>query len=1451
MIIGNGLKIYGGAIGSYAFIQGYSNINIAGGVFSGGKISFSNTDTIGGGITAANSGSSTGSIIQFGTNSKLLGNIDGFGKISVTSGSVAGRVTYPASGGSYSGPSPGGGSSATLTQAALPVLPVMPAVTSFPLAGSKDITTTQTIQPGSYRNLILTGGKTVTFAGPGVYVFNTIKNTGLLINNFNFDFQGTTSGSIQIYVYGDVDVNILNENFLNASPDNKVNASRIFLETHGMGSSCSFGNFAFTITNYFLLGRTSQWYGTVWAPYSGINIGSNTMSSTILGAMWSGTQVNVQCGVKFSFAPYSSTLPFYPAPPSGKTSGSVIGSELNSLYANYGNVIDDAKPIFRIDQTDPNNPTVQIEVIAKSGAPSAISTLLDSLHFYGFVQTTNNGVNTMILTGTFPIKKLKFLDINPISLQIDYVRPLYPPLSNGTFLPNQADGVVHSDLVRQGYNLSGNGVKVGVISDSYNTLGGAANDISNGALPANIDIAQDYPAPFKATDEGRAMLELVHGVAPNAALAFRTGYISSGDFARGIMDLKDNNHCDVIVDDVTYITEPYFQDGSVAQAVSYVKNKGVSYFTSAGNSGMASYGGTFAATSAPNGMPGTAHDFGGGVKFQSITIQPNQPYTIVLQWDDPFYSLGGNAGAKNDLDIYLTNDNGVTLYGFNRNNMGADPLEIMPFTMTGTGPINTSIMVMRAPGSTGTGPIRFKYIVFRGKITFNNFIQGNSAIVGQANSADAITIGAVNYNTLVPEKFSSQGGPLVATDVDTKSKPDFVAPDGLSTTILFDPLNPNPSGAPFPTFFGTSCAAPVAAGVAALLIEGEKKFTNYVITPDSLKRLMKKTAVQPPGTAPGFNYTTGNGIVQAYAAMNTFSSPSPVISTLALVPDPKTIPGVNADSLYVTGNFIVGKSQIQFRNELLPTNIVSPTLAGALIPAFTGNPAITVFTASSPATTCSGCTPDGGVSAPLYFFTPVKKDIVINVNNTAKRYGEKMPLFTSTITIDGMTLDAYNIANDTNITLAQLRLNDLDYTTAASSTSDVGQYLVTVGQHVPWDNTVETDIGLQESYNYKFNFTSGTGVLNITKLPLLITPKDETHVYGDNITDFDYTYIYPDTYIVPEEKAAFEQSIKLSYQTNLVQNTYALVTSKSSLANSTPLTSAELNNLSMMASANSLTSSKSSLANSKSSLANSFEIDVPIDAVRNFNVDDANATLANSATSALLSAKSSLANNMHLNGVSISNSAGSLLNSSSVSDDNSNRIAIIVNNADYTDGAISGLKSLNLITGVSVTNATNHNYIVPGALLSNNFDVTYGIGNLTITPAPLTVKTEDAPAITYGANPAPYVDDITGLQYADVLTDVVAIPSATHTLINKATNNPAASQVGAGNYNIIPSALNLVSPSNYYVPDANYLSGNLTVNKAILYAQAQQDAVKNYGAPNPDFTISYSPFVATDNASVL
>src|SRR5207247_5354717 len=62
--------------------------------------------------------------------------------------------------------------------------------------------------------------------------------------------------------------------------------------------------------------------------------------------------------------------------------------------------------------------------------------------------------------------------------------------------------------------------------------------------------------------EGRAMLQIIHDVAPKSELAFRTGVISEGDFAEGIKALQQDS-CDIIVDDITFITAPFFQDGVV------------------------------------------------------------------------------------------------------------------------------------------------------------------------------------------------------------------------------------------------------------------------------------------------------------------------------------------------------------------------------------------------------------------------------------------------------------------------------------------------------------------------------------------------------------------------------------------------------------------------------------------------------------------------------------------------------------------------------------------------------------------------------------------------------------------------------------------------------------------------------------------------------------------------
>ena len=158
----------------------------------------------------------------------------------------------------------------------------------------------------------------------------------------------------------------------------------------------------------------------------------------------------------------------------------------------------------------------------------------------------DNGDSALIITGMFPIANLPKL--NQLPTLINYVRPYYTPIaSNGVgnigLTTSQGDKAMAADKAKTAWRLSGAGVKIGVMSDSYNTKAGnpAALDVINGDLPGSGN--NNYPQPVivsaeypygRATDEGRAMLQIVHDVAPGATLEFRSGFISAGNFAEGI-----------------------------------------------------------------------------------------------------------------------------------------------------------------------------------------------------------------------------------------------------------------------------------------------------------------------------------------------------------------------------------------------------------------------------------------------------------------------------------------------------------------------------------------------------------------------------------------------------------------------------------------------------------------------------------------------------------------------------------------------------------------------------------------------------------------------------------------------------------------------------------------------------------------------------------------------------
>ncbi|KYC35568.1 hypothetical protein WA1_07020 [Scytonema hofmannii PCC 7110] len=448
---------------------------------------------------------------------------------------------------------------------------------------------------------------------------------------------------------------------------------------------------------------------------------------------------------------------------------------------------------------------------------------------------------------------------------------------------SQADIIQQASRVRnalpQGFD--GSGVKVGVLSDSYNVLGTAQADIDSGDLPANVTVFQEGGlAKERYTDEGRAMLQLVYDLAPGADLSFSSVFLGEVNFAQQIRDLAfKKDHADILVDDFIYFDEPIFQDGIIAQAIDEVVTQyGVSYFSAAGNFNRQGYESTkFAGHSDSAGiLAGTYHDFdpGHGVDTrQLITLAPNQKIVLTLQWDDPFYTVNS---VDTDLDIFLLEPGtGKVLARSDDNNIENQlPSETFSFTNHNHSELHAEVVIRL---SEGTEPGRIKYINYESgedKITFNEFGTGSSTIVPHAAATNASAIGAVNYfdqdNPAYypgkdPEDFFTSVGPTTILfepkgerleKPELRLKPELAAIQGVDTTFFGEDIDGNG----FPNFFGTSAAAPHAAAIAALV-----KQANPDFTPEQIYERLESTAEDI--YVSGRDNVTGFGLINAYDAV--------------------------------------------------------------------------------------------------------------------------------------------------------------------------------------------------------------------------------------------------------------------------------------------------------------------------------------------------------------------------------------------------------------------------------------------------------------------------------------------------------------------------------------------------------------------------------------------------------
>ena len=459
----------------------------------------------------------------------------------------------------------------------------------------------------------------------------------------------------------------------------------------------------------------------------------------------------------------------------------------------------------------------------------------------GFTATGTYPSQNMV-TGWLPINQIVNL---PNLANFDSVTPVYKPQTNIGSYPTDDDPVIHSDTFRIANNVDGTGVKVGVLSDSVNEFGGGlAQSVATGDLPANVQVLQDDLAG-NGTDEGRAMLEIVHHIAPGASLAFNSGFNGAQSFAQGIQNLASAG-ANVITDDLTYFDEPVFNDGVIAKAAESVVNAGVFYTSSAGNDADHAYLADYKGIAATVGsITGQFQDITGtGDPLQTFTLAVGDTATIGFTWDAAYLEGGaggtGNYVVPNDFIAQVTDANGKTLStpqvfdAMAQNTNEAS--DIIQFTNDGS--FGTNNFAFSFNLASGPAPTMVYWQSFDDGGPGDPMALGEGAetIIGHHAATGTVPTGAVDYTTpntiepfsalggsQIPILFDSNGARLTTPEVRTL--PTVAAPDGVQTSFFGQQ---DAQGA-F-RFFGTSAATPAVAAAAALLKQAQPTATPADVT---------------------------------------------------------------------------------------------------------------------------------------------------------------------------------------------------------------------------------------------------------------------------------------------------------------------------------------------------------------------------------------------------------------------------------------------------------------------------------------------------------------------------------------------------------------------------------------------------------------------------------------------
>ncbi len=433
---------------------------------------------------------------------------------------------------------------------------------------------------------------------------------------------------------------------------------------------------------------------------------------------------------------------------------------------------------------------------------------------------------------------------------LDFVKELRQPdygVKNAAGLAGtQGEAILRADLARAVFGVTGAGVKIGVISNGVQFL--AQSQSSSDVGPVEVLRAG-------SGNEGTAMLEIVHDLAPGAVLAF-WGVATSAEMVQGINALR-NAGARVIVDDVAFFGEPKFQDGMIAQTIRSFAQAGGVYVGAAGNQAKQHYQATYTrAGGAPPGWAGAHNYLASGVDIGNTVVLPAGCSLLAfLQWNNPW------GAARDDFDLFIAraSDGAIVARSIGIQNGTQNPFEAVGVVNNGTTPAGVFIAVAEFARRTGTANIVDYFAFLTCASEAQDFLQyatPGQSLTGNHAVNEMLSVAALGAETpTVAQPYSSIGPHDVHFPAfESRAVPNISAIDCVQTRTGQLGHFGNP-------FCGTSAAAPHVAAIAALLLE-----TAPGLSAAQVREMLIGTAVDL-GPA-GFDLVYGGGRIDAFNALN-------------------------------------------------------------------------------------------------------------------------------------------------------------------------------------------------------------------------------------------------------------------------------------------------------------------------------------------------------------------------------------------------------------------------------------------------------------------------------------------------------------------------------------------------------------------------------------------------------